>query len=314
MIAYIFQRILGILPVLFMVSLATFFAIRVLPGDLATARLGDNATPEAVADLRDELGLNRPLVVQYGEWISGIVRGDPGNSLKSGLPVGTTLKQRLPATIELAVLSIVVSFLIGIPLGVMAAVRQDRFLDQVIRVVAVVGQAVPSFWVAIVSLTLLSIYWSWAPPFEYRSVVEDPIHNMKQMLLPALILGYAQSATLMRFTRSAMLEVLRQDYIRTARAKGLRSSTVMWRHGLRNAMNPVLSISGVQLSTLIGGSLIIEQIFSLPGVGKLTLDAIVTRDYPQLQLNVLFLALAVTATNLAVDLSYGWLDPRLRIR
>lgn len=312
MIAYISHRVLGMIPVLFLVSLGTFLAIRVLPGDLATAKLGDNANPEDVAALRIELGLDRPLIVQYGEWIGGVLSGDPGDSLKSGIPVGKTLLRRIPATLELALLSIIVAFVIGIPLGIIAAVRQDRATDQIIRVVAVVGQAIPSFWIAIVTLTMLSLYFSWAPPFEYRSVFDDPVHNMKQMLIPALILGYAQAATLMRFTRSAMLEVLRQDYMRTARSKGLRSSTVIQRHGLRNAMNPILSISGVQLSALIGGSVIVEQIFSLPGVGSLTLDAIVTRDYPQLQLNVLFLALVVTFMNLVVDLSYGILDPRLR--
>jgi peptide/nickel transport system permease protein len=309
---YIVRRLLSAIPVLLLVSLATFFGIRVLPGDLATVRLGENATPQDVEALRNELGLDRPLPIQYLDWLGNTLRGDPGDSLKSGLPVLPLLRQRLPTSIELGLLAVMVSFAIGIPLGVVSAVRHGSVVDQTIRVVAVVGQAVPTFWFAILVLTFLSLNFGWAPPFEYKSLVDDPIHNAKQMLLPAVILGYTQSATLMRFTRSAMLEVLRQDYMRTARAKGLRHTTVIWRHGLRNAMNPILSIAGVQLSALIGGSLIIEHIFSLPGVGKLTLEAIFSRDYTQLQLNVLFLATVVTMMNLLVDLSYGIADPRIR--
>jgi peptide/nickel transport system permease protein len=312
MTTYIVTRLLSVLPVLFLVSLATFFGIRVLPGDLATVRLGDSATEQDVAELRSELGLDQPLPVQYIEWLGNTLRGDAGDSLQSGLPVLPLLRQRLPASIELGVLAVIVSFAIGIPLGILSAVRHGSILDQSIRVVAVLGQAVPTFWLAILALTFLSLNFGWAPPFQYKSIIEDPLHNAKQMLLPAVILGYAQSATLMRFTRSAMLEVLRQDFIRTAHAKGLASRTVVWRHGLRNALNPILSIAGVQLSLLMGGSLIIEQIFSLPGVGKLTFDAIVARDYTQLQLNVLFLAAVVTLMNLLVDLAYGIVDPRVR--
>jgi peptide/nickel transport system permease protein len=312
MTRYVVVRLVSALPVLALVTLLTFIAIRVLPGDLAQMRLGDNATPENVRALREELGLDEPVLEQYGAWASDLLRGDPGVSLQSGLPVAQQFRSRLPVTLELALVSTLVSIVLAVPLGVVSAVRRGGLLDHIVRVLAVLGQAVPSFWLAIVALTFLSIYAHWAPPFAYRTPWTDPVHNMKQLLLPSLILGYAQSALLMRIVRSTMLEILEQDYIRTARAKGLRDRTVVFKHALANALIPIITVIGVQTGTLIGGTIVLEQIFSLPGIGKLTLVAITSRDYTQLQFNVVFIAVMVVLMNLIVDLGYLYADPRLR--
>lgn len=312
MIRYVVVRLVASLPVLLLVTVLAFVAIRIVPGDLASVRLGEGATPQDVEALRDQLGLDAPVYQQYIEWLGGLARGDPGVSLQNSLPVGEQFRKRLPVTVELAILTTLVSLTIAVPLGVLSAVRSGTVLDQVVRVVAVLGQAVPTFWLAILALTFLSIYWHWAPPFTYRSPWEAPWHNLQQLLLPSLILGYAQSALLMRTIRSAMIEVLTQDYIRTATAKGLRGRSVVLRHALRNALIPATTIVGIQTTTLMGGAIVLEQIFSLPGVGKLTLDAIVNRDYTQIQFNVVFIALITLAINLVVDLSYLYSDPRLR--
>jgi peptide/nickel transport system permease protein len=275
-------------------------------------RLGDGATPEDVAALRDELGLNKPIHQQYAAWMADLVRGDPGVSLQSGLPVGSQFRKRFPVTFELAILTTLVSIAFAVPLGVLSALRSGSVVDHFVRVFAVLGQAVPSFWLAILALTFLSIYFHWAPPFAYKSPWEDPLQNFQQLMLPSLILGYAQSALLMRIVRSTMLEVLAQDYIRTANAKGLGGRTVIFRHALRNALIPATTVLGIQTTTLMGGAIVLETIFSLPGVGKLTLDAITSRDYTQLQFNVVLIAVIAMTINLLVDMSYLYSDPRLR--
>ncbi len=313
MLRYTSTRLLSTIPVILLVSIVTFVSIRILPGDLAVVKLGQNASPEDVKRLREILGLDVSLHLQYFDWIRGMLRGDPGQSLTTNLPVGDQLWRRLPVTLELAVLSMTFAGLLGIPLGIVSAVRQGRAIDHVVRVFAVLGQAVPNFWTAMVALTFLSLYAGWVPPFVYRSFWTEPWHNTQQFLLPMMILGYGLAAIIMRLTRSAMLEVLRQDYMRTARAKGLGERTLIYRHALRNALIPIVTVVGTQLGALIGGTVIIEQIFSLPGIGRLTLRAIIDRDYTQLQFNVLFIASAVVLANLLVDLSYAFLDPRIRI-
>jgi peptide/nickel transport system permease protein len=300
------------MPVLILVTLLAFAAIRIVPGDLAEVRLGEAATPADVAALREEMGLNEPIYEQYWTWMSGLLRGNAGTSLQNDLSVADQFRKRLPVTLELALLTTLVSVCIAVPLGVLSATRSGSLVDHFVRVVAVLGQAVPTFWLAILALTFLSIYWHWAPPFVYRAPWEDPLHNLQQLLLPSLILGYAQSALLMRTVRSSMLEVLSQDYIRTANSKGLSGRTVVTRHALRNALIPATTIVGIQTTTLMGGAIVLEQIFSLPGVGKLTLDAITSRDYTQLQFNVVFIAVITLAINLIVDISYLYSDPRLR--
>ncbi len=309
---YILQRLISTIPVLIVVSIVTLTLIRVLPGDVAVTRLGENANPENVAKLREIMGLDRPIVVQYFDWGGDLLRGEPGRSLNSDLPVGDQLLKRLPITIELTIFSLILSIIIGIPLGVISATKRNTPLDHSVRVLAVLGQAIPNFWLAILLLLFLSIQFQWVPPFTYRSIFEAPIYNLKQFILPVIVSGYALSAITMRLTRSSLLEVLGQDYIRTAKAKGLTNLQIMNRHALRNALIPIITIVGTQLGALIGGSIIVEQIFSLPGVGRLTLQAIADRDYTQLQFNVLFLASVVVFTNLLVDLSYGFIDPRIR--
>lgn len=309
---YIVGRLVQALPVLFLITALTFLLVNILPGDLATVRLGENATPQDVARLRDEMNLDDPVVVRYGRWMGDLATGDAGRSLTSDTSVIEQFRRRLPLTAELAVLGLTFSVLIGVPLGILSAVRRDSSIDQGIRVFAVLGQAVPSFWLGVLALTMASVYFSWVPPFTYESPFQDPWHNFQQMALPALITGYALSASVMRLTRSAMLEVLANDYIRTARAKGLQQHTVTYRHALRNALIPIVTIVGAQASTLVGGTVLVESVFSLDGIGRLTFQAISDRDYPQIQFNVLAIGTVIVIVNLVVDLSYGYLDPRIR--
>lgn len=259
----------------------------------------------------EQLGLNEPIHVQYLDWVSGLLRGDPGRSLTTDLSVVDQLTRRLPLTAELTVLAVAFAVVIGIPIGVISAVRRDGPTDHAVRVFAVLGQAIPSFWLATLALTFSSIYFNWVPPVSYRSFFEKPLANLEQVALPVLVAGYAQSAIIMRLTRSSMVEVLSHDYIRTARAKGLGQRVVVMRHALRNALVPIVTIIGAQAGALIGGMIIIETVFSLPGVGRLTFQAITEHDYTQLQFNVLVVSSFVVLLNLLVDLSYRYLDPRV---
>jgi peptide/nickel transport system permease protein len=294
-----------------LVTALTFFIVHILPGDLAALRLGENATPEDVAALREQMGLNDPILSQYGDWVGGLLRGDPGKSLTTDLSVVDQLTRRLPLTAELTVLSVIFSVAIGVPLGVLSAVRRGGPTDQAVRVFAVLGQAIPSFWLATLALTFSSIYFNWVPPVTYRSFLADPFGNLEQVVLPVLVAGYAQSAIVMRLTRSSMVEVLSHDYIRTARSKGLGGRVIVLRHALQNALVPIVTIVGAQTGALIGGMIIIETVFSLPGVGRLTFQAITEHDYTQLQFNVLVVSSFVVLLNLVVDLSYHYLDPRV---
>jgi len=311
---YILRRLLFAVPTLLLVSVIVFTLIRLVPGDVLMANLAEsgNISPENLQAARRQLGLDKPLYQQYVTWIGGVMRLDPGNSFMSGTPAVGMLRRALPVSVELAILALIVAAAIGLPLGTLSALLHDRPIDHLIRVVAVMGLALPNFWIAIVVIVLMSRFLGYLPPTLYRHPWEDPWTNLTQMAIPAAILGINISATVMRMTRSSMLEVLRQDYIRTARSKGLHQRTIIVRHALRNALIPVLTIFGTTLSFLIGGSVLIEFIFSLPGVGGLTLTAIQRRDYVQIQLNVLFIAVVLIFMNLIVDLLYGWLDPRLQ--
>jgi peptide/nickel transport system permease protein len=311
---YIVRRLMLAVPTLLLSSMIVFLLIHLVPGDTIVAKLSQAGLvkPEAIAAARDELGLDKPIHVQYLTWLWGVLRFDPGKSLWSGIPVMQQLKSALPVTLELALLSMIVSILLAIPLGVISAVRQNTVIDHLVRVVAVAGVAMPDFWIAIVVIVFLSKQFGYLPPVFYQGPHESLWVNLSQMMIPALILGYRLSAATMRMTRSAMLEVLRQDYIRTARAKGLRGKTVIIRHALKNAMIPTITIMGTQLAFLIGGAVIMETLFALPGVGQLTIVAIQRRDYTQIQANVLFIAVMLTVMNLLVDVAYGWFDPRLR--
>jgi peptide/nickel transport system permease protein len=265
-------------------------------------------------DMRHKLGLDRPIPVQYVEWAGGVVRGDLGASLRSKTAVTDELLKRMPVTAELGVLGLLVGLLIAIPVGIVSALRQDRLIDYAARSTAIAFLAIPGFWLGTLVVTLPSVWWSWTPPLRYTTLLDDPARNLGQMVLPALILGIGVSGGVMRLTRAQMLEVLRQDYVLTAAAKGLGEWATVYRHALKNAFIPVLTLLGLQVSILVSGTVVLESIFVLPGMGRYLLEAVQYRDYPVIQgLNLLF-AVLIVLTNLVVDVCYGWLDPRVRYR
>ena len=313
---YIARRFLHGLLVLWLVSLVIFSLVRILPGDAVIMQLDQAAapTPEILARARQELGLERPFLVQYRSWITSAVQGDLGRSLITRRPVTQELLKRINLTSHLAVMSIIVAMLIALPIGVLSAVRQDTVSDYVARFLAVLGLSLPDFWLATVIITFLAIWVQWIPPIGFAPLWEDPGRCLGQLLIPAFIIGARLAAVSMRMTRSSLLEVLRQDYIRTARAKGARERAVIVRHALKNAFIPVITVIGQQFSVLLGGTVIVEFIFLQPGVGSLMLDAVLLRDYTLIQGAVLFFAVVIVVTNLLVDLSYAWLDPRIRYR
>jgi peptide/nickel transport system permease protein len=313
---YIARRVLHGLLVLWLVSLLIFSLVRILPGDAVIMQLDQAAapTPETLMRARQELGLERPFLAQYRTWIAGAVHGDLGRSLITRRPVTQELLKRINLTSHLAVMSVMVAMLIALPIGVLSAVKQDTTSDYVGRFFAILGLSLPDFWLATVVITFLAIWVQWIPPIGFAPLWEDPARCLSQLLIPALIIGARLAAVSMRMTRSSLLEVLRQDYIRTARAKGMRERTVIARHALKNALIPVVTVIGQQFSVLLGGTVIVEFIFLQPGVGSLMLDAVLLRDYTLIQGAVLFFAAVIVVTNLLVDLSYAWLDPRIRYR
>jgi peptide/nickel transport system permease protein len=311
---YVVRRLLQGLLVLFLVSLVVFSLVRILPGDVILMQLDQAAalTREDLERARQELGLDRPFVQQYGTWAAGLLRGDLGRSLTSRRPVLDELLKRVNLTIHLALLALGIALLIALPIGIMSAVRQDTAADYTGRLFAIMGLSLPDFWLATVAITFLAIWFHWTPPMGFEPIWADPSRNLSQLLIPAAIIGARLSAVSMRMTRSALLEVLRQDYIRTAWAKGLQERVIIVRHALKNALIPVVTIVGQQFSILLGGTVIVEFIFLLPGVGSLTLDAVLLRDYTLVQGAVMFFATVMVAMNLLVDLSYAWFDPRIR--
>ena len=313
---YVARRVLQGLLVLWLVSLAIFSLVRILPGDAVIMQLDQAAapSPETLARARQELGLERPFLAQYRTWITGALHGDLGRSLITRRSVTSELGKRISLTSHLAVMSIVVDLLIALPIGVLSAVKQDTASDYLARFFAVLGLSLPDFWLATVVITFLAIWVQWIPPVGFAPLWEDPARCLGQLLIPALIIGARLAAVSMRMTRSSLLEVLRQDYIRTARAKGARERAVIVRHAMKNAFIPVVTVIGQQFSVLLGGTVIVEFIFLQPGVGSLMLDAVLLRDYTLIQGAVLFFAAVIVVTNLLVDLSYAWLDPRIRYR
>lgn len=311
---YILRRVLLAIVVLLLVSIGVFSIVRLLPGDSVILTLGEFSvlTPEALENARHELGIDRPFVNQYGTWIWGVVRGDLGDSLVTRRSVTGELSKRITLTLHLAVMAMIVGLLIAIPIGILSAIRQDTAADYGGRLFAIMGLSLPDFWMAVVAITFLTIVFQWFPPRGFEPIWIDPWKNLQQLFLPALIIGWRFSAVVMRMTRSCLLEVLREDYIRTAQAKGLGERSVIVRHALKNALIPVVTIVGQQFSLLIGGTVIVEFIFLLPGVGSLTLDAVLLRDYTMIQGAVLFFASVMVFMNLLVDLSYAWFDPRIR--
>ena len=315
MLNYLFQRLLLAIPTLLGVSIIVFVAIRMVPGDAITAMLGTEAgllTQAQRASLESYFGLDKSPVQQYFSWLGNVLQGDLGYSVRLGQPVLDLIVERFPLTLELALLSTLVAIVVGVPLGIVAAVYRNTPADLFGRLFALIGLAAPNFLVATVLIYVLSVYFGYLPNAgNYVSLAEDPLKNLEQMMLPALTLGLAFSASIMRTTRSAMLEVLGQDYVRTARAKGLREQLVIRRHALRNALIPVVTLTGIELGYLLGGTVIIEQVFALPGLGRLTLNAIAQRDYALIQGATLFIACVVVLVNLLVDLGYAAIDPRI---
>ena len=314
---YVIRRLLMVVPILFGVSLVVFFIMRMVPGDVATMILmgptGDvGARQEDIAALREKLGLDRPLAVQYLSWVGGMLTLNVGDSLWSGRPIFEEVLERFPLTLELAALSIVISVFIALLTGILAAVRQNTWIDYVFRAVSIAGLSVPNFWLGTMVILILSRYFFWSPPLGYTSFTDDPLVNLQQMIWPAVILGYSLAAVTSRMTRSSLLEVLREDYIRTAWAKGLSERVIVMRHAFRNALLPVLTLSAIQLGTLLGGTVIMETIFTLPGIGRYLVDSVFHRDYPVTQTIITIMAVKFVFINLIVDLLYGLIDPRIR--
>jgi peptide/nickel transport system permease protein len=313
---YVIRRLLLAIPVLLISSLIVFGLMRVMPGDALVALMGEsgNVSEKELAKLRRELGLDRPYHEQYLLWVWQMVSFNPGHSIFTNEPIPVALRKAIPVTLELATLAILLAVTIAIPVGVLSATRQDTASDYVGRVVAVSGLSFPDFWLGTLLITFAAIWFQWIPPIGYVSFWESPAQNLQQFLLPAAVLGFRLSAATMRMTRSTVLEVLREDYVRTAWAKGLAGRIVVYKHALKNALIPVVTIVGGQLGTLLAGTVVVETIFALPGMGRLTIEAILFRDYPVVQTNVMLVAATLVTLNLIVDLTYAWLDPRIRYR
>ncbi|MCT9811361.1 ABC transporter permease [Acidovorax sp. Be4] len=315
---YILRRLLALLPTLLIASIIVFVIVRMVPGDVVDLMLSQNdagSNQLTREQLLATLGLDKPIWEQYGIWISGLLfRGDLGQSLWQNEAVVHMIAARLPVTFELGLLAMVIALTVAIPIGVYSAVKQDTAGDYIARSFSLLMLAVPSFWVGTMITVFPSIWWGWSPEIQFTPFLQDPLQNLQQMLIPAIILGLALSAITMRMTRTMMLEVLRQDYIRTARAKGLGEMLILTRHAVRNALIPVITLIGSQAPILIGGAVILEQIFVLPGMGLLLLDAVNQRDYPVVTGVFFVVGLAVMLINLVVDLSYGLIDPKVRQR
>ena len=315
---YVLKRLLLIVPTLVGVASLVFVIMRVVPGDVTLLILGGDQAgridPAQIAAMRHQLGLDQPLLVQFGAWLWGVLRFDFGTSLWSGQPVLEELLIRLPLSLELAILATIVSVLLAIPFGMLAAVRQDTWVDYLVRIVSIGGLAIPSFWVGILVILLLVIYFGWGPPLEFTPPWVDPWANAQQMVWPVVTVGYRYAAVTTRMTRSTLLEVLREDYIRTAWAKGLRERVVVVRHALKNAMLPVVTLIGTEFAFLIGGLVVTETVFTLNGVGRFVVDAVAHRDYPVVQALVFLIAFGFVVVNLLIDLTYAWFDPRIRFR
>ena len=315
--AYVVRRLLLIIPTLFILSILVFLSARFIPGDVVDQMVAtDNSLFGLDREaLLHELGLDVPVHVQYGRWLEGIVlRGTLGDSLLGKWSVEEKIVGRLPVTLELGFLALVIGLVLGVPIGIWSAIRQDTTVDYAGRSVAILGLATPNFWLGIMVMTYPVIWWGWTPRMQLIPFSDDPLGHLGMFIIPSLILGTALSAATMRMTRTMMLEVLRQDYIRTAWSKGLRERIVVIRHAIKNALIPVVTLIGLQLPILVGGAVIMENIFNLPGLGRLMLTALTDRDYPVISGINLFFATMVVAINLVIDLIYGYLDPRVRYR
>ncbi|MBI4495654.1 MAG: ABC transporter permease [Deltaproteobacteria bacterium] len=324
MTQYIIRRLLLMIPTLLLISMFTFSAVRLIPGDVLYNMIGDagvnmrgvqaeaGAGGDPLAILKRRLGLDKPLHEQYVIYMGNVLRGDLGRSLFDNTPVLEKVLVRLPVTLELGIMALSIAVLFAIPIGILSAIRQDTFLDYLLRTVAIGQLSIPNFWIATLVVVLPAVFWGRTIPITYVPFSEAPLDNVKQFLLPAFLIGTHSIGVTMRLTRTMMLEVMRQDYIRTAWAKGLAERVVIFRHALRNAVIPVITVFGIQVAYLLGGTVIIESIFGLPGMGTLLIDAINRKDYPYIQSINLLVAVWVLSVNLLIDLSYAYLDPRIR--
>jgi peptide/nickel transport system permease protein len=310
---YIVGRLLLMIPTLIGVAILTFVIMRAVPGDIVELRYAGSNVPQEVIDQeRRLLGLDKPLWEQFTDWMASLARFDLGQSLWTGHSVVDEVQVRMPLSIELAILATLFAVVLAVPLGVIAAVKQDTWVDYAIRVFSIGGLAMPSFWIGIMMVLITLTLWGWAPPVVFTPLFEDPVANLAGLILPAVAVGYRYSAVSMRMTRSTVLEVLREDYVRTARAKGLRETLVVYRHALRNALLPVVTVVSLEFAFLIGGLVVTEQVFNLNGIGKLLVDAVTHRDYTLVQALVLLLAAVFVIVNFIVDMVYVVLDPRIR--
>jgi peptide/nickel transport system permease protein len=313
---YLFQRFITAFLTLFGMSVVIFVLLRLVPGNIVDILFSSAGfvNPAAKQEIAHELGLDQPIPIQYGRWLRDIARGDLGKSYRYDIPAWQVIKPRIPVTVELAFFALLVAVFLGVPIGVLSAVRQDTATDYLLRTLSLAGLSMPSFWLGMVIILFLVSWFGWIPSMTYVSPFEDFKAHVLQFLFPALAVGYRSSALIMRITRSSMLDVLREDYIRTAWAKGQREWIVVFGHALRNAMLPIVTVIGIEFAFMIGGLVVTETVFNLPGVARYLVDAILWRDYPVVQNLVMFIAIVVVVANLTVDLLYGWLDPRIRYR
>lgn len=310
---YVVRRLLLSVPVLVLVTVLVFGGVRVIPGDVCRLVLQSTDIDQAQCTVvYKSLGLDKPPVVQYLNWSGGILHGNWGTSMATHRNVWSEIQDRMSLTVELSLLAAVFALSMAIPIGIYSAIEQDKLADYLLRILTIGWLSMPAFWVATMLVTFPAKWWGYSPPVGYVQVWQDPLKNLQQLYLPVFSLALALSASLARLTRSSMLEVLRQDYVRTARAKGLRQWAVMSRHALKNAMLPLITYFGLQLGFLLGGTVVLESIYALPGLGTLLLSSVTVKDYTQIQGIVLFFAVIIVFINLAVDLSYAWLDPRVR--
>jgi len=317
MLTYLLKRFALMFPTLLGVALVTFLLIRVIPGDVVELRYsGDrgSVSQEVLDQERARIGLDQPVWKQLAQWLWGVVRLDFGTSMWTGAPIWDELRLRFALSFQVAVMATLVAVALALPLGILAALKQDTWIEYAVRVFSIAGLAMPSFWLGIVFILVLLIVFKWLPPMVYTPFWVDPWQNLQQLVWPALAVGYRYSAVATRMTRSAMLEVLREDYVRTARAKGLLQKVVLWRHALKNAMLPVLTVIGVEFAFLIGGLVVTEQVFNLNGIGLLFVQAVAHRDYTLIQALVVLIATIFIFMNFLLDIAFAWLDPRVRYR
>ena len=318
MTGYVFRRVLLFIPTAIGVSVVIFFLLHIIPGDYATAVVlggedrANQATEEEIQRVREKLGLDRNVFVQYRDWAVNFLTGDLGQSLTNRQSVAERMLPRIAVSAQLAVMAVVIAVVVAIPFGVIAAVRQDTLIDYGLRFFSMIFESMPNFWLGLLLLVALAVLFDWKPPISYKDLWEEPWTNLQVMFFPALVVGARGSAGMLRMTRSSVLEVLREDYVRTAHAKGLQQAKILFVHVLRNALLPVTTLAGFEVVILFGGQVVIEQVFQIPGIGQLLVQAVAGRDTPVIQSIIMFIAMVVLLANLVVDLMYGLLDPRIR--